>query len=176
MTIYLLLLMHPDDIKSPRSLTLSSKYIIHCPSCSISRTALDSSFTMHGAVRDRPSFSNARHVAFRTILDANTGPSSKFQSEQAEVTPANISPMPPHLFCPPIVRTTKDLGPKITSSSPLITTVYSWSLRYFYGNSCTSSLFFSNSISFVTSRCRKGLRKLSYLWLGVIIVLQCFRY
>lgn len=49
--------MHPDDIKSPRSLNRPPiKYIIHRPSSSISLTALDSSLTTHGAVSDRPSF------------------------------------------------------------------------------------------------------------------------
>jgi hypothetical protein len=54
-----------------------------------------------GAVIDRPYFIKAIFVALRMIFDAKTGPNSKFHNEQTAVTPANISPTPPHRFLPP---------------------------------------------------------------------------
>lgn len=64
MTTYLLLLMHPDDIKSPRSLTIYKHIVfiiniyknIQLVYFYISLIDLASSFIMHGAVNDRPYF------------------------------------------------------------------------------------------------------------------------
>ena len=74
-----------------------------------------------GAVIPRPYCSYAIRVAILTILEARAGPYSKSHNAQTEVTPANKSPIPPHLFLPPYVRIMKDRSfPRTTSYSPLI--------------------------------------------------------
>ena len=96
--------------------------------------ALGSSFIILGAVKDLPYFSYAFFVAILTILDDSTGPSSKCHCEQTEVTPAKISPIPAHLFLPPIVLTAYDYFPRIISSSPLIISVKSCKFLYLSGS------------------------------------------
>lgn len=101
-------------------------------------TVLASYFITFGAVSPLPYFSNAECVANLTILDAKAGPYSKSHNEHTEVTPAKMSPIPPHRFFPPSVRTMKDLSfPIIISCVPLITSL-KWGNAYLLGNSVIS--------------------------------------
>ena len=84
-------------------------------------TVSANSLITDGAVSPRPSFSNAALVASLTIRDASAGPYSKSQSEQTDAAPARMSPMPPHLFFPPSVRTTNERSlPRMMSLCPLM--------------------------------------------------------
>ena len=64
-------------------------------------TVLGNSEIIDRAVTDRPYLSNAALVAYLVILLASIGPKSGFQNVHTPVTPASISPIPPHLFLLP---------------------------------------------------------------------------
>lgn len=103
-------------------------------------TVCASSLMTEGAVNPRPSFSNAALVAILTILDAKAGPYSKSQSAHTDAVPARISPMPPHLFLPPSVRTMNDRSlPKMMSLGPLI-------INLKCGNACLQEIYVISSL------------------------------
>lgn len=90
---------------------------------SISITVLGSYAIIHGAVSDLPCLSKAAFVASFVILLAKIGPKSSSQNVHTPVIPANISPIPPHLFLPPYKSQINDFFPNIISFRPFKTTV-----------------------------------------------------
>jgi hypothetical protein len=78
---------------------------------------------MQGAVSDLPCLSKAAFVAYFVILLAKIGPKSSSQNVHTPVTPAKMSPIPPHLFLPPSKSHINDFLPNIMSFLPFKTTV-----------------------------------------------------